>query len=79
MARLILILFISLAAVGCVSQARYTDLAIEQAVAEARIQAAEQAAAADDRRLQQIREAIRLWIEEQGFSDGRRPHRPGGA
>jgi len=78
MLKKILILFLPLVLIGCgtISAQSYTDLAIEKAVADARLEAAEQARMADRDRLSEIREAIRLWIEQSQDADGRRPHRP---
>ena len=76
-----IVLLIPLVFVGCgtISSQDYTDLAIQNAVNEARIEAAMQAAAARDREKEQVREAIRLLLEQWASQDGRRPHRPGGA
>ena len=68
-----------LSACGTISAQDYTDAKMEAAIANARIEAAEQAAAADARRLEQMREAIHQLLEQLMYQDGRRPHRPGGA
>lgn len=68
-----------LSACGTIKSQDYTDLAIQKAVADARIEAAEQARVADQEREELLREALRLYIEQLQHQDGRRPHRPGGA
>ena len=54
-------------------------IAIKLAVADARIQSAEQATAARLAGDEQVREAIRLMLEQWSTQEGRRLHKPGGA